>query len=62
MFLTYQNVFHFTCMLKILYNTHFFKVLYFFIKMIQQNKIQEKRQLFSKYKKKKKKKKKKKQS
>ena len=39
-FLTHENVFQFKCVLKILYNALFFKVLYFFVNMVQQNKIQ----------------------
>ena len=39
-FLTHENFFQFKCVLKILYNALFFKVLYFFVNMVQQNKIQ----------------------
>ena len=42
MFLTDQNVFHFPCMLEILCNTFFFKMLYFFVKMVQKTRYQKK--------------------
>ena len=50
-----SKCFCFTCMLKILYNTLFFKVLYLFVKIIQHKEDTRKRRektTFSKYKKK----------
>ena len=50
-----SKCFCFTCMLKILYNTLFFKVLYLFVKIVQHKEDTRKRRektTFSKYKKK----------
>ena len=43
MFLTHENAFQFKCVLKMLCNAVFFKSLYFFVKLVQQNKIQGKK-------------------
>ena len=49
-----SKCFCFTCMLKILYNTLFFKVLYLFVKIVQHKQDTRKRRektIFSKYRK-----------
>ena len=43
MFLTHENAFQSKCVLKMLCNALFFKSLYFFVKLVQQNKIQGKK-------------------
>ena len=51
-----SKCFYFTCMVEVIYNTLFFKVLYFFVKIVEHKQDTRKRRektIFWKYKKKK---------
>ena len=49
-----SKCFYFTCMVEVIYNTLFFKVLYFFVKIVEHKQDTRKREktIFWKYKKK----------